>query len=101
MSEQPDKNSPYHMPTPGEHLEAALKALDGATDQNWRERVEVARCNLTALDDWMGSHLLFSSEEPNGGDDYEPIPPGTFCGGLVPKYKTEQMPGGDEGEAKQ
>ena len=71
MSDQPDKNSLYCTPTPGEHLEAALKALDGATDGNWRERVEVARRNLASLGDWMGGNLLHSPEEPY------PVKPGT------------------------
>jgi hypothetical protein len=63
MSEQPDKNNPYHLPTPSEHLEAALNALDGATDENWRARVEDARQRLAALGDWIGGNLLFSREE--------------------------------------
>ena len=64
MSEQSDKNSLYYTPTPGEYLQRALKALDEATDENWRERVEIAERNLVALGDWMGGHLLFSPEEP-------------------------------------
>jgi len=58
MSEQPDRNSPYYMPTPGEYLDAALKALSETTEENWRERVEVAAQNLSALGNWMGGHLL-------------------------------------------
>jgi hypothetical protein len=69
MSEQTDKNRPYHLPTPGEHLEAALKALDGATDENWRERVEAARRNLAALGDWMSGNLRASPEEPYGNEN--------------------------------
>ena len=64
MSDQPDKNSLYYTPTPGEHLEAAMKALDGATDENWRECVEEARRNLAAVENWISGNLLHSPEEP-------------------------------------
>ena len=63
MSEQPDKNSPYHLPTAAEHLEAALKALDGATDENWCEHIEDARRSLAALEEWIGGNLLASEKD--------------------------------------
>ena len=95
MSEQSKKEISYRIPTPGEYLQAARTALNDATEENWSESVDVAQRNLVALGDWMGSHLLFSQDEPCNEEDYEPIPPGTLCGGLVPKYKTKRTPGDD------
>lgn len=95
MSEHSNKENLYHIPTPDEYLRAVQSALNDSNEENWSESVDIAQRNLVALGDWMGSHLLFSQDEPCNEEDYEPIPPGTLCGGLVPKYKTKRTPGDD------
>ena len=51
-------------PTPGELLELALEHLEGATAENFKERIETGVQYVRAAKHWVDGHLLCSEDPP-------------------------------------